>query len=296
MRSQALRSVPVLSRLGREHHARVIGRRVAAESSHELPLPPIAPGRSEVILQCRGATLAFGGLIAVNAVDLVVRQGEIIGLVGPNGSGKTSLFNLISGIYAPKEGTIILDGRPLTGLRRDQVARLGIGRTYQIPRPFGDLTVRENIAAALMFREDGDGVDKAMLESEPFAAYVGLSRRLDERADSLGLQEKKALELSRALACRPRLLLVDEVASGLSTAEVRQFVRHIREMRDRYGITVIWVEHIFSALEQTVDRLVVMEEGRIIADGPLRETMNDPRVLASYLGSAKGKSHEPVGG
>jgi len=251
-----------------------------------LPLRPVVADAGRTLLECRGVTLSFGGLVAVDNLSLRIRQGEIVGLVGPNGSGKTSLFNLISGVYQPRQGEIMFERRALTGLRRDAVARRGIGRTYQIPRPFSDLTVRENIAAALMFRDDGEGCSSAMQEATAFASYAGLAQRLETRADALGLQERKALELARALAGRPKLLLVDEVASGLSTVEVRRFVEHIREIRDRWGITVIWVEHIFSALAQAVDRIVVLDAGRVIADGPLDEAMRDSRVLATYLGES----------
>jgi len=287
LRARALQRIPILAPLGREHHAR-IARRVAAAAGDALPLPPIAAAADASILGCRDLTLSFGGLVAVDNLTLNVAKGEIIGLVGPNGSGKTTLFNLISGVYRPQRGALAFDGRSLVGLRRDQVARLGIGRTYQIPRPFGDLTVRENIAIALMFREDGIVLAEAMAEAAPFAAFAGLVARLETRADALGLQERKALELARALAGRPKLLLIDEVASGLSTVEVRRFVDHIREIRDRYGITVIWVEHIFSALAQVVDRLVVLDAGRVIADAPLADAVRDARVLATYLGAASG--------
>jgi branched-chain amino acid transport system permease protein len=138
-----------------------------------------------------------------------------------------------------------------------------------------------------MFRNDGLALNDAMTQAEPFSAFAGLTQRIDVTAESLNLQIRKALELARALAGRPKLLLVDEVASGLSTLEVKRFVAHIRDIRDRYGITVIWVEHIFSALAQVVDRLVVLEEGRVIADGKLQDVMRDERVLTTYLG-AKG--------
>jgi branched-chain amino acid transport system permease protein len=286
LRAGALRRIPFLAPLAREHHERIARRPARALPQAGLPLEPLPVDRERVVLECRNVTLAFGGLVAVNDVSLSVRQGEIIGLVGPNGSGKTTLFNLISRVYAAQSGDIRLDGIPLAGLRRDEVARLGIGRTYQIPRPFADLTVRENIATALMFRSGGMQLGEAMTEAEGFAAFTGLAARLDERADALRLQERKALELARALACRPKLLLIDEVASGLTPAEVKRFVQHIREIRDRYGVTVIWVEHIFSALAQVVDRLVVLEQGRVIADGPLAEAMRDERVLKTYLGAA----------
>lgn len=287
LQARALRRISWLAPLTRQHHARVARRQEGTQADLALPLPPIQSDPGRTILQCRNVTLAFGGLVAVNDVDLTVHQGEIIGLVGPNGSGKTSLFNLISGVYRPRSGALIVDGQPLAGLRRDQVARLGIGRTYQIPRPFGDLTVGENIAIALTFRQNGVALAEAMSQAERFAAFTGLGRRVDETAAALNLQNRKALELARALAGQPKLLLVDEVASGLSTLEVKRFVEHIREIRDRYGITVIWIEHIFSALAQVVDRLVVLEEGRVLADGKLHDVMRDERVLTTYLG-AKG--------
>ena len=279
--------MPFLASLGHEHHARIV-RRVADSSTDLLPLAPVPAAADRAILECRDLTLRFGGLVAVDGLSLSVRQGEIVGLVGPNGSGKTSLFNLISGVYRPQRGALLFDGRSLAGLRRDEVARRGIGRTFQIPRPFGDLTVRENIATALMFRAGGVGVGEAMAEAAAFAAFAGLGERLETRADTMGLQERKALELARALAGRPKLLLIDEVAAGLSTLEVRRFVEHIRGIRDRYGVTVIWVEHIFSALAQVVDRLVVLDAGRVIADAPLAEAVRDRRVLSTYLGTAAG--------
>jgi branched-chain amino acid transport system permease protein len=229
--------------------------------------------------------MRFGGNVALNGVNITVRRGEIIGLVGANGSGKTTLFNCISKVYEPT-GSISFDGHELSGLRRDEVSRLGVGRTFQNPRPFGDLTVAENIALALTYRKDGAPLSEAFVESAQFAAFVGLGNRLSTRADALTLQEKKSLELARALALKPKLLLVDEVASGLTPAEVRTFVGHIRAIRDTYGITVIWVEHIFSALAQVVDRLIVLEQGTLIADAPLADAVRDPAVLKAYLGAA----------
>jgi branched-chain amino acid transport system permease protein len=256
-------------------------------ASVRLPLPQRSADRTHTLLECRGLTMAFGGNIAVNAVNLNIAEGEIVGLVGSNGSGKTTLFNCISKVYEPVRGDILLGGTSLKGLRRDQVSNLGVGRTYQIPRPFPDLSVRENIAMPLMFRgNERLRPPAALAQAAQFAEFSGLSQRLDDAADALSLQEKKALEFARALACRPRLLLVDEVASGLTPAEVRRFVDHIRDIRDAYGITVIWIEHIFSALSRVVDRLVVMDNGVVIADGPLETVMRDERVLKSYLGSA----------
>ena len=284
LRSGAVQSVPFLRGLAKAYHHPEIQ---ASRSDHQMSLP-LATGHGangRVLLECNDVTMRFGGLVALNNVSFDVKQGEIVGLVGANGSGKTTLFNCLSMMYRPS-GSISFAGHELTTLRRDQVARLGIGRTFQIPRPFGDLTVAENIAIAGEFRAGATTLTDAFAQVDIFARFVGLEDRLASRADALTLQEKKSLELARALASRPSLLLVDEVASGLTLAEVRQFIRHIREIRDRYGVTVIWVEHIFSALSQVVDRLIVLEYGNIIADKPLAEAVVDERVLKSYLGVA----------
>lgn len=275
---------PQLSWLSRESHFHVSG--AAAEPGERLPLAPRTVDSSKVLLTCEGATMAFGGNVAVNNVSLSIRQGEIIGLVGPNGSGKTTLFNLISGIYTPKAGRIVIDGKDISHFRADEISHLGIGRTYQIPRPFAELTVRENIAIGRSYGAAKTPLVEAMRSADVFANYVGLNGLLDRKAELLSLQQKKALELARALAAEPKLLLVDEVASGLSTVEIATFVKHIRDIRDQYGITIIWVEHIFSALSQVVDRLVVLDSGAVIADAPLAEAMRDERVLSTYLGHA----------
>jgi branched-chain amino acid transport system permease protein len=288
LRARPLQRVALLAPLGQEHHERIAfepsGANVAADG---LPLAKPAIDRSRVLLTIQDLTKAFGGNIAVNKVSLEIKEGEIVGMIGPNGSGKTTLFNCLSKVYEPDGGDIVLAGRSLRALRRDTVSQLGIGRTYQIPRPFSDLTVLENVAMPLMFRaENRLSRPAALAEAAQFAAYAGLQDRLGERADRLTLQQRKAVEFARALACRPRLLLVDEVASGLTQAEVRRFVEHIREIRDTHGITVIWVEHIISALTAAVDRLIVLEQGSVIADGRPDAVLRDEEVLRTYFGGA----------
>ena len=290
LRAGWVRGLPWLRGLTEEHHERITGEQsVLASNSagQDLPLAPRPADRSRPILECRDLSMAFGGNVAVNRINLRIMQGEIVGLVGANGSGKTTLFNCISKVYEPVGGEILLEGTSLKGLRRDEVVRIGVGRTYQIPRPFGDLTVQENIAIPLLFHDATLAPRQALELAREFVLYAQLEARLTDRADALSLQEKKALEFARALAARPKLLLVDEVASGLTPAEIRRFVEHIRHVRDRYGITVIWVEHIFSALAQVVDRVVVLEQGILIADGTLGEVVKDEMVLRTYLGTAK---------
>ena len=286
LRSAVIRDNRWIGFLGREHD-KFVTATLSAPATGELPLPRHAAGSGQPVLECRNVTMAFGGNIAVDDISLTINAGEIVGLVGTNGSGKTTLFNCISKVFEQKSGEIVFLGTDLAGARRDDASKLGIGRTYQIPRPFSDLTVVENIAMPLMNRGEGSAtLADALGLATQFAAYVGLTGQLAARADSLNLQQKKALELARALACKPKLLLVDEVASGLTPVEVRNFVNHIRELRDDYGITIIWVEHIFSALAQVVDRVIVLEQGSIIADGPLDQVVKDERVLSTYLGSA----------
>ena len=290
LRAKWVKAVPGLASLSREHHE-YAGESATAPSTQStaLPLPKRSATRSKPLIELQGVRMQFGGNVAVNDVSLTIAEGEIVGLIGPNGSGKTTLFNCISRVYTPTAGKVLFAGQDLAGFGRDGIARLGVGRTYQIPRPFGDLTVQENIAIPLMFGDQPLSPRDAMREARSFVDYAELSSRLTTHADALSVQEKKALEFARALATKPRLLLVDEVASGLTPVEVKRFVEHIRHVRDRYGITVIWVEHIFSALEQVVDRVIALEQGSLIADGPLAEVIKNEHVLRTYLGAASNK-------
>ncbi len=289
LRAPLVRRSRLLRWLGREHHEYLAGPALGARAGGELPLPRRRVDRQAALLRLDGLRKEFGGNVAIDDVSFEVRQGEIVGLIGANGSGKTTLFNCISKVLEPTAGSIRFQGADLRTLRRDQMAALGVGRTYQIPRPFGDLTVQENIALPLMFGEPGLAPRQALEQARALVDYAELGARLGERADSLSVQGKKALEFARALACRPSLLLLDEVASGLTPAEVSRFVASIRHMRDVWGVTVIWVEHIFSALAQVVDRVIVLEQGRLIADGALSQVVRDERVLRSYLGPVAGR-------
>ena len=287
LRSPWFRKIPYFGKLGREHHEFISNtdQKISFNNSKgHLPISKIIDQQNKPLIELKNISMKFGGNIAVNDVSLSIKSGEIVGLIGPNGSGKTTLFNCISRVYTPTSGQVLVSGVDIRNYSRDQVARMGVGRTYQIPRPFGDLTVQENIAIPLMFGDNPLSPKEALNESIAFIEYAQLGNRIYDRADSLSIQERKALEFSRALACKPKLLLVDEVASGLTPAEVNRFVSLIRDVRDRYGITVVWVEHIFSALEQVVDRVIVLEQGSLIADGTLDVVVQDERVLSTYLG------------
>jgi branched-chain amino acid transport system permease protein len=298
LRASWIKNNRILHFLSKEHHEYLINqleKRVNQSSAKALSLQDILgvkkPNSQLPIFECLHITKSFGGNVALDDVSFTVNQGEIIGLIGANGSGKTTLFNCISRVFQPSSGQIRFLGQDLSNKSRDEIAQIGIGRTYQLPRPFGDLTVLENLAMPLMFGGKGMTPQKALINARALADFIQLTDKEMFRSDSLSLQEKKAIEFGRALALRPSLLLVDEVASGLTPIEVNQFVEHIRTIRDQYGVTVIWVEHIFSALTQVVDRLIVLDSGRLVADGPLAEVLKDEKVIASYLGHAKGDTN-----
>jgi branched-chain amino acid transport system ATP-binding protein len=236
------------------------------------------------LLEIRGLTRSFGSVKAADAVDLDVAAGEALGIIGPNGAGKTSLFNLIAGDLRPDAGTIRFKGRDITALGPHKRSAAGIGRTYQIPRPFETLTVFENLLVGAVY--GGGKSERAAIE--PCAEILrstGLLDRANRPAGTLTLLERKRLELARALATEPELLLLDEIAGGLTEGECRALVETIQGIRAG-GTTIVWIEHVVHALVAVVGRLIVLDFGRKIAQGEPRAVMNSPEVQEIYMGIA----------
>ena len=230
---------------------------------------------------------SFGGLVAVNDMSMFVAQGDMLGLIGPNGSGKTTLFNLITGIYKLDAGSISFEGDVISGLKPHRVSRLGIARTFQIARPFPRMTVFENVMAAALFGNKSSSMRGARERALELLAYTALSGKTLAPAGSLTLAEQRRLELARALATSPKLLMLDEVMAGLSHPEIESVVQLLQKIRRDQGITMIITEHVMRAIVQLCNRIVVMNQGQRLAEGTPSEVMRESSVIAAYMGEKK---------
>ena len=235
------------------------------------------------LLELRSVSKRFGQVVIADDLSVTVRDGETVGIVGPNGAGTTTLFGLISGDIEVDSGAVLLNGDDLAGVGPARRCRLGIGRTYQVPRPFEGLTVFENVLVAAQ-QGGGLGRQDSYRRALETLERARLERSANRLAGSLGLLERKRLELARALATRPRILLLDEVAGGLTDPEVAELVEIIREAREE-GMAVIWIEHVVRALLATVERLICLAAGHFVADGVPAEVLEDARVRELYLGA-----------
>jgi branched-chain amino acid transport system ATP-binding protein len=240
------------------------------------------------MLTVEGLSKRFGGFLAVNQVSFEVREGEILGLIGPNGSGKSTTFNLIAGNLRPTSGSIRLEGTEIGGLSAHAICHQGIARTFQIPRPFRKLSLLENVTLAAYYGDVGGiGRPEAQRRAEEALDLVGLPSDASARTSGLGAAALKKLELARALATKPRLLLADESLGGLDSTEMERAADLLGTIRSRMGITIVWVEHIMGVLMRIVDRVIVLDHGEKIFEGAPAQAAVDPRVTEVYLGKKK---------
>jgi len=254
---------------------------------------PIAPANPQVprssartVVECHEVSRNFGGVQALREVSLRIWSGELVGLVGPNGSGKTTLMNLLSGALQPTTGAITITGRPIRGLAPHRVAHAGVARTYQIPKPFGSMTVRDNVAMAIMFGRQAPSLESARQQAGSFLATVALEHASNSYPNDLTLHQRLMLEMARAMAADPEVLLLDEALAGLNPAEIDEAVTVIRRIHQK-GIAIVVVEHLLRVLHQLATRIVVLNNGVLIADGEPSVVLTDPEVVAAYLGRSR---------
>jgi branched-chain amino acid transport system permease protein len=253
-------------------------------SAREAP-SPLRDHTAPAVVTCQDLVRHFGGVRAVDGVDLEIRRGELVGLIGPNGSGKTTLVNLLSGAFRPTSGSIRIAGQETTRLAAHRISHAGVARTYQIPRPFESMTLRDNVAVAEMFGRDRHRLAVARRRADDHLEFVGLGHVADAQPDDINLHQRQLLELARALATDPHVLLLDESLAGLNPAEIDHAVEVVRRIHST-GVTIVIVEHLLRVVNQLAERVIVLDRGRVLAEGDPQTVMRDPEVARVYLGSA----------
>ena len=251
------------------------------------------PTDRQVVLRAEGLSKSFGGLKAVNDVSFSVYAGEILAIIGPNGAGKTTLLNLLSGVHRPSAGRLSLLGRDVTQSGMEARCHAGLGRAFQIVRPFGEMTVRENVTVGALFGKPGMRLPQARELAHSLLERTGLSAHAERPAHELTLLQDKRMEVARALATQPQVLLLDEVMAGLRPAEAQEAMALVRSVRES-GVSVLFIEHIMPVVRDLADRVVVMDQGQVMAEGTYREVTANPLVVAAYLGSEPELGSGPV--
>ena len=239
-----------------------------------------------VLLSVQGVTKRFGGLQALTQITFDLPEGQILGLIGPNGAGKTTLFNAINGVYPCEEGRIIFRDKDVTKMKTYHHARMGMARTHQIVQPLNEISVRDNVMVGACFGREYQSLGHAADIADEVLAFVGLTARADQLAGNLNVAQKKRLEMARALAARPYLLLLDEVLAGLNPSEIGSMVETVKKIRDQ-GITIIMIEHVMKAVMNVSDRIIVLDYGIQIAEGTPEEISKNEKVIEAYLGDPK---------
>lgn len=239
-----------------------------------------------ILLSLQGVTKRFGGLQALTRVTFDLPEGQILGLIGPNGAGKTTLFNAINGVYPPEEGRVIFRDKDVTRARPYEHARLGMARTHQIVQPLNELSVRENVMVGACFGHENQNLSNSTAIADEVMEFVGLTVRADQLAGNLNVAQKKRLEMARALAAHPYLLLLDEVLAGLNPSEIDNMVQTVLKIREQ-GITIIMIEHVMKAVMNVSDRIVVLDYGQQIAEGNPETIAKDEKVIEAYLGDPR---------